>query len=694
MSHPQYAFGSRVFNDRVMRQRLPKETYEALQRTMRSGRRLPPEVASVIANSMKDWAIENGCTHFTHWFQPLTSVTAEKHDSFIHPLADGGVIMEFGAKELVKGEPDASALPSGGLRATFEARGYTAWDPTSWAFIKDRTLYIPTAFCSYSGQALDRKTPLLRSMDALNRQALRILKLFGHADAQCVLSNVGAEQEYFLVEKSLYDRRRDLQVSGRTLFGARPPKGQELSDHYFGSLSPRVAEFMRELDEELWQLGIPVKTEHNEAAPAQHELAPIFETVNIASDHNQLTMDLLKKVALRHGMVCLLHEKPFEGINGSGKHNNWSISTQDGVNLLEPGQTPAENIQFLLFLCAVIKAVDLHADLLRISVASASNDCRLGAWEAPPPIISIFLGEELTSILNAIEQRQAYVREASADMSTGVHALPKIPKDTSDRNRTSPFAFTGNKFEFRSLGSSMSIAESNTMLNTAVADVLEGFADHLEKQADFSAACGQLIIDTISAHKRVIFNGNSYSPQWRAEAKKRKLPILDTVADCLGPLVKKENIALFERQRVLSESEIISRSEVLGENYCKTVRIEAQAMLDIARQEIVPAMSRYSYALAQAVQAKASWLDGKQSAEVGLLRNMDTLLANVLAAADRLQETLQAIPAENNWARQAQAIVNSLLPAMKTLRQAADEGEKLTDRTQWPFPTYEELLQI
>lgn len=690
--NPQKIFGSLVFNDSTMRQRLPKDTYEALQRTMQSNRRLPPEVASVIANSMKDWAIENGCTHFTHWFQPLTGVTAEKHDSFIRPIEGGGVIMEFGAKELVRGEPDASSLPSGGLRATFEARGYTAWDPTSCAFIKDRTLYIPTAFCSYSGQALDKKTPLLRSMDALNRQAMRILRLFNNRDAMCVMANAGAEQEYFLVDRALFEQRSDLKHTGRTLFGARPPKGQELSDHYYGSLSPRVSRFMRDLDEELWKLGVPAKTEHNETAPAQHELAPVYETVNIAADHNQLTMELLKKVAVRHDMVCLLHEKPFEGINGSGKHNNWSLSTDTGLNLLEPGETPAENAQFLLFLCAVLKAVDLHSDLLRISVASAGNDRRLGSWEAPTAIISISLGDELAAILDALENHHTYVRETNADMSIGVHVLPKIPIDTSDRNRTSPFAFTGNKFEFRSLGSAMSISEPNTMLNTAVADVLEGFADILEAADDFHTACEKLIIDTIKNHKRIVFNGNNYSQEWLEEARRRGLPILPLVPDCLPRMICPENIALFERQGVMSHAEIQSRCEVLSESYCKTIRIEAQTMLEMVSREIVPAIIACTSEVALCAQRKQALLPQAQAPEISLLEQLDKALADIMASADSLAEALAAINPSDSWIGQTRVYADIVIPAMDSLRHAADGAELITAKKHWPFPTYGDLL--
>ena len=693
MRKPNEIFGSKVFNFDVMRSRLPKDTYLALQRTLHTGKRLPPEVAAVIANAMKDWAIEHGCTHYSHWFQPLSGMTAEKHDSFITPVDHGRLIMEFGPQQLIRGESDASSFPSGGLRATFEARGYTAWDPTSYPFIKDYTLHIPTAFCSYDGQALDKKTPLLRSMDALNRQALRILRLFGNFEAQRVTACVGAEQEYFLVDKALYDQRRDLQNAGRTLFGARPPKAQELSDHYYGTIPSRVQEFMRELNEELWMLGIPAKTEHNEAAPGQHELAPIYETVNIAADHNQLMMEVLKRTALKHGMVCLLHEKPFDGINGSGKHNNWSLSTDQGVNLLEPGATPQENAQFLLFLSAILKAVDEHQDLLRLSAASASNDCRLGAFEAPPSILSIFLGDELTEVLDALVNHRTYVRETTAEMSIGVHVLPKISKDISDRNRTSPFAFTGNKFEFRSVGSSMSIAEANTTLNTTVADALQAFADELEKAEDFHAACGEMIIATITRHRRIIFNGNSYTDAWRKEAKKRGLLELKSVADCLPLMASDKNIALFDRQRVLSEVEIKSRVEVLSEQYCQVLRVEAQTMLDMARQEIIPAVSAFAGELAQTARHKAELLpQGEAPAELPLLKLLNAQTVLALAEADKLEALLNTLEKNHNWMTLALKCKEALLPQMQKLRKACDEAELHVAKKHWPFPTYGELI--
>ena len=581
-------FGSLVFNDTVMKARLPKETYRLLKRTMADGKHLDLSVANVVANAMKDWATENGATHFTHWFQPLTGVTAEKHDSFIAPADDGKVIMEFSGKELVRGEPDASSFPSGGLRSTFEARGYTAWDPTSYAFIKDDTLCIPTAFCSYGGEALDKKTPLLRSMEAINKQALRVLKLFG-SDATSVKTTVGPEQEYFLIDQKVYEERPDLIYCGRTLFGAKPPKGQELDDHYFGSIKPRVAAFMRELDEELWKLGVLAKTEHNEVAPAQHELAPIFATTNIACDHNQLTMELMKNIARKHGLVCLLHEKPFAGVNGSGKHNNWSISTNTGVNLLEPGETPHENAQFILFLCAVIKAVDEYQDMLRISVASAGNDHRLGASEAPPAVVSIFLGSELTEILDSMENDSSYDAKEKTPLRIGVHVLPKFPKDTTDRNRTSPFAFTGNKFEFRMPGSSLSVAGVNVVLNTAVAKELEGFADILEGAEDFQSALHALIAKTIKEHKRIIFNGNGYDDAWIKEATEvRGLSNLKTTPDAISHLLDKKNVELFTSLKVFSETEMRSRYDIFMENYCKIIKIEALTMVEMAEKQFMP----------------------------------------------------------------------------------------------------------
>lgn len=691
MLKQQENFGRLVFNDKVMRNRLPKESYEALKLTLKTGKRLPPEVASMIANAMKDWAIENGCTHFSHWFQPLTGMTAEKHDSFLHPVEGGNAIMEFSGKELVKGEPDASSLPSGGLRATFEARGYTAWDPTSFSFIKDKTLYIPTAFCSYGAHALDLKTPLLRSMDALNRQALRILRLFQNFSVQRVTASVGAEQEYFLVDRDLFLKRDDLIYTGRTLYGAKPPKGQELGDHYYGSIPLRVSEFMNDLNEALWALGIPAKTEHNEAAPAQHELAPIFEQVNIAVDHNQMMMDVLKRTALKHEMVCLLHEKPFNGINGSGKHNNWSLSTDTGINLFEPGDTPQENAQFLLFLTAVIKAVDLYSDLLRLSVATASNDCRLGGFEAPPSIISIFLGDELSNVLDALLNHNTYVKETKAEMSIGVHVLPRIPKDTSDRNRTSPFAFTGNKFEFRSPGSAMSIAEPNTVLNTCVADVLEGFADELEKCEDFQSAREALIIRTIREHKRILFNGNSYAEDWAKEAKERGLPIFPQVPDCLNVALQEKNIALFTRQRVLSPEELQSRNEVISESYCKTIRIEALTMLEMLNKQILPSVVRYSAFLAKSINLKREALK-TEPPELEMLTALDHTEREIMKCRQALQDAYQQAISQKSWTEQAHSCGRKVIPAMAKLRKAVDLAEEQIPGDEWPFPGYGKLL--
>ena len=607
-------FGSLVFDDRVMRARLPEKVYKSLKKTIDEGVSLDNQVANAVAEAMRDWAVEHGATHFTHWFQPLTGITAEKHDSFISPSPDGGVIMEFSGKELIQGEPDASSFPSGGLRATFEARGYTAWDPTSYAFLKGKTLCIPTAFCSYGGEALDKKTPLLRSMQAINKQALRVLKLFGNEDVKCVKTSVGPEQEYFLVDREMFDKRKDLVFCGRTLFGAKPPKGQELDDHYFGSIKPRVAAFMEDLNEELWKLGILAKTEHNEVAPAQHELAPIYTTTNIATDHNQLTMEIMQKVALRHGLVCLLHEKPFAGVNGSGKHNNWSLATDTGVNLLTPGETPYENAQFLLFLCAVIQAVDDYQDLLRLSVATAGNDHRLGANEAPPAVVSIFLGDELTAILDAIEADSPYNAAEKTVMKLGVHVLPKFIRDTTDRNRTSPFAFTGNKFEFRMLGSSNSIACTNIMLNGAVAQSLKLFADELEKADDFEGALHDLIRRTIHEHKRIIFNGNGYDDAWIKEAtEKRGLLNLRTTPDAMPTILEEKNVSMLTGLKIFTKAEIESRYEIMMENYVKTVSIEAQTMLDMTRREILPAVERYTKELSDTLAAKLAVIPGLPS---------------------------------------------------------------------------------
>ena len=686
-------FGSMVFDDRTMEARLPKETYRALQQTIKKGKHLDIEVATVVANAMKDWAIERGATHFTHWFQPMTGITAEKHDSFISPKDGGKIIMEFSGKELIKGEPDASSFPSGGLRATFEARGYTAWDATSYAFIKDGVLCIPTVFCSYGGEALDQKTALLRSMEAINRQALRVLHLFGNTDATSVKTTVGPEQEYFLVDKDMFDRRKDLIYTGRTLFGARAPKGQELDDHYFGTIKPRVAAFMKELNEELWKLGILAKTEHNEVAPAQHEMAPIFTTTNIAADHNQLTMEIMQKVAKKHGMVCLLHEKPFAGVNGSGKHNNWSISTDTGTNLLEPGETPYENAQFLLFLCAVIKAVDEYQDLLRISVASAGNDHRLGANEAPPAIVSMFLGTDLAEILEAIEKDEKYDAKQKDLMRIGVHTLPKFPKDTTDRNRTSPFAFTGNKFEFRMLGSAASISCANTVLNTSVAEELKQFADTLEGASDFEGALHDLIKDTIKTHKRIIFNGDGYDESWVKEAEKRGLLNLKTTPDALAHMLDEKNVKLFTSHKVLTETELKARHEVRLENYCKVVNIEALTMLDMARKDILPAMSAYSAALAGDASAKTALLgDADCSYEKESVKSLCALLGAAYRGVKKLESDLLAAKSVTALDALADVYKSTILDDMRALRISVDEMETIASAKEWPYPCYGDLL--
>ena len=693
MSTVTEIFGSMVFNDHVMKERLPKETYKAMQKTIRDGRRLDINVATVVANAMKDWAIEKGATHFTHWFQPMTGVTAEKHDSFISPAGDGRVIMEFSGKELVRGEPDASSFPSGGLRATFEARGYTAWDPTSYAFIKDKTLCIPTAFCSYGGEALDKKTPLLRSMEAISRQAVRVLRLFGNEDVTSVKTTVGSEQEYFLIEKELFDRRPDLVYTGRTLFGAKPPKGQELDDHYFGSIKPKVAEYMADLDEELWKLGIYSKTEHNEVAPAQHELAPIFSTTNIATDHNQLTMEVMQKVAKRHGLACLLHEKPFAGVNGSGKHNNWSISTNTGVNLLEPGDTPHENAQFLLFLVAVIKAVDDYQELLRVSVATAGNDHRLGANEAPPAVVSMFVGEELEGILEAIEKDEPYDSKEKDVMKVGVHVLPRFAKDTTDRNRTSPFAFTGNKFEFRMPGSALSISGPNVVLNTAVAEELRQFADELEGAEDFEAALMALIKREITAHKRIIFNGNGYDDEWLEEAARRGLANLRTTPDALPAFISEKSVSLFQTHKVFTKEEIEARYEILLENYCKVLSIEANTMLDMARREILPAASEYSSSLASAAVTKKTM---NPAAAVGyeekISLRISDLASDMLTKAEELEDELMKAKSCGDTTEEAVYFKDHVLPAMNALRIDGDALETVTSREYWPYPTYGEML--
>ena len=690
---PDY-FGSLVFDDRVMRAKLPDDVYQSLRQTIDEGAQLNLAVANAVASAMKDWAVENGATHFTHWFQPMTGVTAEKHDSFIAPAPDGGVIMEFSGKELIKGEPDASSFPSGGLRATFEARGYTAWDPSSYAFIKGKTLCIPTAFCSYGGEALDKKTPLLRSMDALNKQALRILRLFGNDTVRYVRTSVGPEQEYFLVDKEMYKKRKDLIFTGRTLFGAKPPKGQEMDDHYFGVIKTRVAAYMAELNDELWKLGILAKTEHNEVAPAQHELAPIYTTTNIATDHNQLTMEIMQKVADKHGLVCLLHEKPFAGVNGSGKHNNWSIATDSGVNLLSPGDTPHENAQFLLFLCAVIQAVDEYQDLLRASVATAGNDHRLGANEAPPAVVSIFLGDELTAVLESLENDTPYAAVEKTQMKLGAKVLPRFQRDTTDRNRTSPFAFTGNKFEFRMLGSSNSIACANIMLNAAVAQVLKGFADELEGKEDFDAALHALIKKTLKDHKRIIFNGNGYDDSWIKEAvEKRGLLNLRTTPDCMPCLFAEKNKSMLTGLKVFSAAELESRYGILMENYCKAVTIEAHTMVDMAEKEIIPAVEAYIEALASTAAAKKA-VDGDLCCcyEKKRISKLSALVDQMDAAVDALDASLITLGMTSDITAQAELIRDEVLPKMSLLRAPADEAETLTAKKFWPFPTYGDLL--
>lgn len=690
---PEY-FGSLVFGPTVMRERLPAETYNSLMRTINEGKDLDIEVANVVANAMKEWAIEHGATHYTHWFQPMTGITAEKHDSFISPTPDGKVIMEFSGKQLVRGEPDASSFPSGGLRATFEARGYTAWDPTSYAFIKGNTLCIPTAFCSYGGHALDKKTPLLRSMEALNKQALRILTLFGHTEVSYVYPTVGAEQEYFLIDREMYNKRPDLIFTGRTLFGAPPPKGQELGDHYFGSIKPRVAAFMEDLNEELWKLGILAKTEHNEVAPSQHELAPIHTTVNVATDHNQLTMEIMKQVALRHGLVCLLHEKPFAGVNGSGKHNNWSLNTNTGVNLLSPGETPYENAQFLLFLVAVVKAVDDYQDLLRVSVATASNDLRLGGNEAPPAIISVYLGSELTAILESIELGIPYNATIKGKIQLGTSVLPPLPLDTTDRNRTSPFAFTGNKFEFRMLGSSDSIACANIMLNTAVAESLRQFADVLEGASDFKAALNDLIRDTFSKHKRIIFNGNGYDDAWVKEAvENRGLLNLKTTPDCMPYLISKKNLDMLVSHNVYSSEELHSRYEILLTNYCKVIKIEALTMLDMTRRHILPAIGAYVSEIASMAAAKMVVSGNIDcSYEKSLLERLSALMSIISSRAEELEEKVNKVHGIQDVTEQSYGYRDLVIPKMSELRAAVDEAELITAEKHWPFPSYGDLL--
>ena len=686
-------FGSMVFDDRMMKARLSANVYNSLQQTINQGKKLESGVANAVADAMKEWAISLGATHFTHWFQPMTGITAEKHDSFISPAPDGRVIMEFSGKELIKGEPDASSFPNGGLRATFEARGYTTWDPTSYAFVKDNTLYIPTAFCSYGGHALDKKTPLLRSMQALNKQALRVLKLFGNADVKRVTPSVGPEQEYFLVDQAMYGKRKDLIYTGRTLFGAKPPKGQELDDHYFGTIKPRVAAFMAELDEELWKLGVLAKTEHNEVAPAQHELAPIYTTANLATDHNQLTMEVMQKVAAKHGMVCLLHEKPFAGVNGSGKHNNWSLSTDTGMNLLSPGDTPYENAQFLLFLVAVIKAVDDYQDLLRLSVASAGNDHRLGANEAPPAVVSIFLGDELSAILEAIETDTPYSAAEKTQMKLGVHTLPRFARDTTDRNRTSPFAFTGNKFEFRMVGSSDSIACCNIMLNTAVAESLKQFADELEGADNFESSLHALIQKTIKAHKRIIFNGNGYEDAWLEEAARRGLSNLRTTPDCVPHMLDKKNVEMLTSHKVYTAAELEARCEILLENYCKVVRIEALTMVDMVQKDILPAVEAYSAAVSGAAATKLALdTDAPCNYEKKLVKKLSALADQMDDKAEKLSLAMVKLKMVDGIEEEAATIRDEILPRMNELRVAADEAETVTAAKYWPFPTYGELL--
>ena len=687
-------FGSLVFDDRVMRAKLPSDVYASLKRTIDEGASLDAHVADAVATAMRDWAVEHGATHFTHWFQPLTGITAEKHESFISPSPDGGVIMEFSGKELIQGEPDASSFPSGGLRATFEARGYTAWDPTSYAFIKGHTLCIPTAFCSYSGEALDKKTPLLRSMQALNKQALRVLKLFGNEDVKCVHPCVGPEQEYFLIDKAMYEKRKDLVFCGRTLFGAKPPKGQELDDHYFGAIKPRVEAYMEELNTELWKLGIYAKTEHNEVAPSQHELASIYTVANVATDQNQLIMEIMQRVASRHDLVCLLAEKPFAGVNGSGKHNNWSLATDTGVNLFKPGETPYENAQFLLFLCAAVQAVDNYQDLLRLSVATAGNDHRLGANEAPPAVISIFLGDELTAVLDAIETDTPYSGTEKTVLKLGVHVLPKFTRDTTDRNRTSPFAFTGNKFEFRMVGSSNSIACANIMLNAAMAETLKEFSDRLEGVSDFESALHDLIKETIKAHKRIIFNGNGYDDAWIKEAtEKRGLLNLRTTPDALATVLEKKNVEMLTSLKIFSEAEIRSRYEICLENYCKTVNIEGLTMVDMARKEILPAVEAYLGDLSGTVAAKTAAVPGLACKyEKDLISKLSKLADEISDAASSLDTTLIRLKAIPDVTDAAYVIRDVVLQKMAELRVVCDEAESITADKYWPFPTYGDLL--
>lgn len=692
MSSVPELFGSLVFNDDVMRDKLPKDVYKSLRQTIDRGTDIDINVANVVANAMKDWAVEHGATHYTHWFQPLTGITAEKHDSFISPTTNGRVIMEFSGKELIKGEPDASSFPSGGLRATFEARGYTAWDPTSYAFIKDGSLYIPTAFCSYGGEVLDKKTPLLRSMEDISEQALRVLRLFGNTSARRVITTVGPEQEYFLIDKKYYEARKDLMFTGRTLFGSKPPKGQELEDHYFGIIKPRVSAFMKELDEELWKLGIYAKTKHNEVAPAQHELAPIFTTTNIASDHNQLTMEMMKKIAERHGLVCLLHEKPFSGVNGSGKHNNWSLSTDKGQNLLDPGATPYENAQFLLFFVAVIKAVDEYQDLLRISAASAGNDHRLGANEAPPAIVSMFIGDELEEVIESIEKGTDYKGNKKQNMEIGVHVLPNFPKDTTDRNRTSPFAFTGNKFEFRMLGSNQSISDANIVLNTAVAEELKQFADELEGAEDFTKTLNEIIRRTIKEHKRIIFNGDGYADAWQEEAAKRGLLNYKTAVEAIPHFVDEKNVKLFTSHNVFTEKEMISRTDILLEIYSKTINIEALTLIDMVKKDILPAISAYTGELASTLAAKlAVCEDIDVSMERAEIKELSGYQGRLYALVTELDAQLENVPgtgAENT----AVYYRDTVVAQMQSMREVIDAAEQKVSGEYWPVPTYLDII--
>lgn len=692
MSSVPELFGSLVFNDDVMRDKLPKDVYKSLRQTIDRGTDIDINVANVVANAMKDWAVEHGATHYTHWFQPLTGITAEKHDSFISPTTNGRVIMEFSGKELIKGEPDASSFPSGGLRATFEARGYTAWDPTSYAFIKDGSLYIPTAFCSYGGEVLDKKTPLLRSMEDISEQALRVLRLFGNTSARRVITTVGPEQEYFLIDEKYYEARKDLIFTGRTLFGSKPPKGQELEDHYFGSIKPRISAFMKELDEELWKLGIYAKTKHNEVAPAQHELAPIFTTTNIASDHNQLTMEMMKKIAERHGLVCLLHEKPFSGVNGSGKHNNWSLSTDKGQNLLDPGATPYENAQFLLFFVAVIKAVDEYQDLLRISAASAGNDHRLGANEAPPAIVSMFIGDELEEVIESIEKGTDYKGNKKQNMEIGVHVLPNFPKDTTDRNRTSPFAFTGNKFEFRMLGSNQSISDANIVLNTAVAEELKQFADELEGAEDFTKTLNEIIRRTIKEHKRIIFNGDGYADAWQEEAAKRGLLNYKTAVEAIPHFVDEKNVKLFTSHNVFTEKEMISRTDILLEIYSKTINIEALTLIDMVKKDILPAISAYTGELASTLAAKlAVCEDVDVSMERAEIKELSGYQGRLYALVTELDAQLENVPgtgAENT----AVYYRDTVVAQMQSMREVIDAAEQKVSGEYWPVPTYLDII--